>query len=467
MIHSLLLITLLFSAPLTLANQSQKEKVLASDIKELKKRYNLDAEEIGVSIKDFSPDSEDSIDYNNEIDFYPASTFKVLTAYYLLKTLGPEYKLKTELGYIGKIKEGNLNGDLVLRTSGDPYFQSPDLYNLLNSLLIKDIKTIKGDLIISSQIPPLKRMGYVGLDDQPYNQSISSFNLDFNRFKVLRRGKSFDYFPKNNELKLTSRDEPLGPGEIFRNIKDDQWQTAGLPKWYFEVPLRNSLKTNGAQVIQVLNELGIKLEGQLIFKEVSLQKSLAIHHSLNLKQLLILGLEYSNNLFMETLLLQATKKDSLLSAAQDMKKFFVQNFKSIDFKEVNFVNGSGLTLKTKVKPSLMASFLTSVRNEKFANKHFFTFLTLAGHGGFLAKKFLTDKNFQHFFAKTGSLDYVNGLCGISIKAKKSFCIFVNDFKKRETLIGPNTEEQHALREKAKVWKNVTDGFIEALITKIL
>jgi len=57
---------------------------------------------------------------NTNIGVAPASCQKVITASTAFELLGHDYKYKTTLGYTGEIKHGVLNGDIIIKGSGDP-----------------------------------------------------------------------------------------------------------------------------------------------------------------------------------------------------------------------------------------------------------------------------------------------------------------------------------------------------------
>ncbi|HET7119160.1 MAG TPA: D-alanyl-D-alanine carboxypeptidase, partial [Hanamia sp.] len=57
---------------------------------------------------------------NTNIGVAPASCQKVITASTAFELLGHDYKYKTTLGYTGEIKNGVLNGDIIIKGSGDP-----------------------------------------------------------------------------------------------------------------------------------------------------------------------------------------------------------------------------------------------------------------------------------------------------------------------------------------------------------
>jgi D-alanyl-D-alanine carboxypeptidase/D-alanyl-D-alanine-endopeptidase (penicillin-binding protein 4) len=59
-------------------------------------------------------------DINSQTGLAPASCLKVITAATSFELLGHSYSYKTSLGYTGKIINGVLNGDIIIKGSGDP-----------------------------------------------------------------------------------------------------------------------------------------------------------------------------------------------------------------------------------------------------------------------------------------------------------------------------------------------------------
>lgn len=61
---------------------------------------------------------------NAGIGLAPASTQKVITSVTAYELLGSSFRYKTEFGYSGTLSNGALNGNLVVKPSGDPTFGS-------------------------------------------------------------------------------------------------------------------------------------------------------------------------------------------------------------------------------------------------------------------------------------------------------------------------------------------------------
>lgn len=80
--------------------------------------------------------------------FVPASSLKLFTAGAALSFLGPEYQFTTEFLTDGSLKGENLEGNLVLRGSGDPSFSIADLEKMVRMLQLKQIAKVSGEIII-------------------------------------------------------------------------------------------------------------------------------------------------------------------------------------------------------------------------------------------------------------------------------------------------------------------------------
>ncbi len=57
---------------------------------------------------------------NADVPYLPASTQKMLTSVFALNTLGPQYRYHTDVLHTGTMRDGTIDGDLILRGDGDP-----------------------------------------------------------------------------------------------------------------------------------------------------------------------------------------------------------------------------------------------------------------------------------------------------------------------------------------------------------
>lgn len=105
---------------------------------------------------------------NQHMGLAPASCRKLVTAATAFSMLGEDYRFQTHLGYSGRLEDGRLTGDLVVRGTGDPtlgswrYPQTPVdtlLKQWVDAIRSAGIRQIQGKVIgdasaFESQMPP-------------------------------------------------------------------------------------------------------------------------------------------------------------------------------------------------------------------------------------------------------------------------------------------------------------------------
>ncbi|WP_412470847.1 D-alanyl-D-alanine carboxypeptidase [Halobacteriovorax sp. RT-2-4] len=431
-----------------------------TSIDNLKKEFLDKGDELSYFLQWDSGKSR-SLDSKNS--FIPASIFKIFSAYYILDKLGTDYRFKTSIASRGHISNGTLKGDLILSTSGDPYFLTAQAYDLIDAVKAAGIKKVEGKLIVVNNFVDLNRIGNVGLDDQPYNQSISGLNINFNRFKSIGRDDK-NIFPTHNGLEIKKSPKPLGPGEVFRHIKNNEkesWVYTNSKDYFLEVPIRDSLQFNANYFNHHLKIAGIETKGVAFEESFTKSKILNTVYSVPSLDMVKLSLEYSNNLFIETLVLKATKKDNLKDAAQKMVSDLKLPVKG------ELTNSSGLSVNIEMLAQDIVNFINKNAYKKFGNNYFINLLSITGHSGSLHRKYLTNKGFEKYRYKTGSLDFVYNICGRSFEADPvTFCVMINNPKKRQLLMGPNSAKNEKLRQEAKAWRRSKERFSELLMYEL-
>lgn len=78
-----------------------------------------------------------------------ASLTKIATSLAALKTWGPDHQFETLISATGAIKNGVLQGDLIIQGSGDPFFVWEEAIALSKSLNQMGIKRVTGNLVLS------------------------------------------------------------------------------------------------------------------------------------------------------------------------------------------------------------------------------------------------------------------------------------------------------------------------------
>ncbi len=102
---------------------------------------------IGISIVPLAAGGL-ALQHQDQVPMNPASTMKLVTTLAGLEILGPQFVWRTVALSEAPLVNGVLEGDLVLRGSGDPRFVVEHLWLLIQRLRGIGIREIRGDLVL-------------------------------------------------------------------------------------------------------------------------------------------------------------------------------------------------------------------------------------------------------------------------------------------------------------------------------
>ncbi|MEL6550043.1 MAG: D-alanyl-D-alanine carboxypeptidase/D-alanyl-D-alanine-endopeptidase [Pseudomonadota bacterium] len=252
----------------------------------------------------------------------PASVAKAITALYALDALGPSYRFATVLMGTGPIVEGVLQGDLILKGTGDPIFDSDALGTLAGTLRDAGVTAITGGFFVDDRGLPTVLQVDPGQPTQAgYNPAISGLNLNYNRVHFQWKKDGSDY-----ELTMDARAGRFVP-EVrmarMRAVADaypvythelgeeaEEWTVArralgnGGARW---LPVRRPAVYAGDVFRTIAEFMGITLPEAQPETQPLRGTVLASHTSPNLKGLCGGMLKYSTNLTAEVLGLRASQ----------------------------------------------------------------------------------------------------------------------------------------------------------------
>jgi serine-type D-Ala-D-Ala carboxypeptidase/endopeptidase (penicillin-binding protein 4) len=119
---------------------------------------------------------------NESTPMNPASTMKLLTTYAALNMLGPAFQWRTEVYASSRPHAGRLDGDLILRGSGDPSLVIERFWMLVHRIRGLGLRQIHGDLVLDkSAFDPRAAEGgsLDGNDLRPYNVAPDALLVNF------------------------------------------------------------------------------------------------------------------------------------------------------------------------------------------------------------------------------------------------------------------------------------------------
>ena len=123
------------------------DEVLPLSIQSALKIRNVPDQALSIYVEDVAT-GEVILAWNDAIARNPASVEKMVTTLVALDTLGPAYRWKTEVSFLGDIQDGVLDGDIALKGYGDPYLVTERFWELLRDIRAAGINSISGDLLI-------------------------------------------------------------------------------------------------------------------------------------------------------------------------------------------------------------------------------------------------------------------------------------------------------------------------------
>jgi D-alanyl-D-alanine carboxypeptidase/D-alanyl-D-alanine-endopeptidase (penicillin-binding protein 4) len=314
-------------------------------------------------------------EYQGNKGLSTASTQKIFTAGAALEVLGKNYTYKTVSAYSGSVSGGNLKGDLIISSTGDPTLGSwrydaykPDNFKqkLIESIKKAGISKISGDLVIADSyfdhqtIPggwPWDDLGnYYGAGVWGVNWRENQFDINISGNEI----KSFSYPLEGlnwlNDVKVGGNsDQSLIFTAPYSNVA---LINGTLPAKTLTVSgsTPNPPLQLGIEVKQWLKDSGIDFSGKVVTNsqlEIEGKKTIQIpgnkviltYESPTLDKIIYWFLRKSINLYGETLIKTLGKEkkgnSDFKSGVAYLKEFWKS--KGINTNMINFADGSGLS----------------------------------------------------------------------------------------------------------------------------
>lgn len=131
---------------------------------------------------------------NGQVELPPASVAKALTALYAVDTLGPSYRFATVVMGTGPLNEGVLEGDLILKGTGDPILDTDALAGLARQLRDAGLTRIAGSFLVDGRgLETIDQIDPSQLVQAGYNPTVSGLNLNYNRVHFEWRRSGGEY----------------------------------------------------------------------------------------------------------------------------------------------------------------------------------------------------------------------------------------------------------------------------------
>ncbi len=432
---------------------SQANAALPPEIKE--KIYNvlrdpaLENSRVGIRVEVLGTRKE-VFSYNPRIPLIPASNLKILTTSCALLTLGPEYHFTTTL--LGNpIQNGHLQGNLVLRGSGDPTWSKdfyPDpttpLVTLARKLKESGLQTVDGDLVVDDSTFGREFTGEgwkVRYQWEEYAAEIAALSLNKNEVKVtvvpgghVGAPTQVSFWPKNHLLQVINHSFTSGHGSALsysRNRLKNQIVLSGPLSIYnrgisFPFNVHAPPLLVGSAFLETLKSHGIEVKGRVrtirddeIGKDLKLQTLMQVNSPPLLSIVHRLNKE-SDNFLAEHVFRTLGATDFGKGTIRNSAKAVTNCLDEFGLKEspVVLADGSGLSDQNRVSPQTLVSVLQAMAGSPLGES-FRATLPQACQDGTLDER-LCGVSAQ---AKTGAIRGVNSLSGYVVTNSGQTLVF--------------------------------------------
>jgi D-alanyl-D-alanine carboxypeptidase/D-alanyl-D-alanine-endopeptidase (penicillin-binding protein 4) len=370
-----------------------------------------------------------AISINAEQPMNPASTMKLLTTFSGLELLGPAYTWKTEAYLDGKLENGVLQGDLILKGYGDPKFTIEQFWLWMAELRARGLREIRGNLVIDRSFFDLPQLDSGAFDNDPvraYNVTPDALLLNFNTLRLR-------YIPEGNRLRVIIEpmlegvrlDSQLAPQAGSCEDWDDTIRVqanderlllqGGYPAECGEREHSLSVLSHSRYVDAVFRAVWHQLGGSLTGRQrdglLSSSAQLFSTHRSEPMSLAIRDInKYSNNVMARQLFLTlgTTTSASIPGSTAAMRSWLTK--KGLNFPELVLENGAGLSRVERISAEHMAQLLQSITESPYSAE-LIASLPILGIDGSVKKRLKNSPAASHAHLKTGTLDGVKTLAG--------------------------------------------------------
>lgn len=385
----------------------------------------------------------------------PASIQKIITALAAELELGSDFRFETQMLTNGLISHKQLNGDLIIKLSGDPTFSRNRLQTMLSALRQKGIEKISGKIILDTSIFTShdKAEGWSWNNlTACYNAPPSAAIIDNNCFfasvtpskiggkasisipigipvtvmgdvrTIAKSSKDLNDKYCELDVSYSAKNNYYLSGCIATSSKKIPLKFAILDGvHYFSAILKNELKKQKMTFTGIITQSNQKITSKLIL--------LATNQSAPLSELLTIMLKKSNNLYADAIFrtlgahyynIQGTWRNS-----GDAVKQILRKKAGIDLENLVIVDGSGLSRLNLVSANKMMEILQYISAHN-AELGIIEKLPIAGTDGTLQyrKSFIESPLKEAVRAKTGYIQGSYNLAGFIQKSDGKYIAFV-------------------------------------------
>ncbi len=444
---------------------------------ESKGRVDSASTQVGVHVRDPASGAEFGIEASRMLR--PASNMKLVTTVTALTLLGSAWQFVTPIEARGTLQSGRLEGDLVLRASGDPLFDVEGdgsvrelLAPALDELARSGLRSVSGDLVLDegSFDKPAPPPGWPGPEQRSSEYCALSGGFSANRGCLTIRvtptstgsAAAIHVEPAGYglERRFSATTVASGPLTLGFDARPTGLIVRGtIPKssspYVGSCPVPDPVDLFGDVLRQGLEARGIRIEGKTVRERNTPAGSVIARIRTPLIDYLEPIHQESNNAVADQVYLgtanaflgNAKREAAQAAALAAMERL---NVTDVGFRQVD---GSGLSDLNRVSARQLTAMLQAVtRGEARTAQLFRDSLAIAGVSGTLDDRMRHSPAKGRVFAKTGFIGGTSALSGFALCKGDRELIFS---------IVVNYEEFSGLNR--TVWKPMEDEICELLV----
>jgi D-alanyl-D-alanine carboxypeptidase/D-alanyl-D-alanine-endopeptidase (penicillin-binding protein 4) len=166
------------SVPAAPATEPQLPKAIAQALA----RAQVPASAVSLLVVDANAQRPPRLSHRANEAMNPASVMKLVTTYAALDVLGPDFRWKTKVTMDGRMQNGVLDGNMLVRGGGDPKLVVERLQALLTQVQASGVRAIRGDIVLDRSAfsePTANAAEFDGEPLRPYNTQPDALLINF------------------------------------------------------------------------------------------------------------------------------------------------------------------------------------------------------------------------------------------------------------------------------------------------
>ncbi len=403
----------------------------------------------------------------------PASTVKLLTTLVALDMLGPSYRWKTDVHALGEIKDGRLEGDLLLKGYGDPFLVTERVWQMLRSIQRMGIREISGDLLIDDSYFSVGDHDPAAFDRQPLRAYNVAPNALLMNFKVVRYwfepdrqadavkvqlDPPLDNLRIRNRLGLASgscRGYQRGIAVTSNEAVDEVTFSGRFPDGCKRYALDRTALSHNEYAYGLFRTLWQQLGGEFEggWRNVEAAKLVAedsapliSFDSLPLSEMIARVNKHSNNVMARqlvyTLAAEVNGPPGTEAGGRDVISQWLSD-NNLESCQCAIENGAGLSRDSRIAAADMGLLLRFAWQQPYMPEYLAS-MSISGLDGTLRRRFKRSPLIGKAHLKTGSMDHVTAIAGYlqSRSGRRLAVVAMQNYK--DVHRGPGEEVQEAL-----------------------